>query len=487
MKPETSLSQRVTRGGMWVFVLRGVEKVLGLVRLVILARLLAPSDFGLFGIALLAMSTLETFSQTGFQTALIQRKEDITHYLDTAWTVSIIRGVILFIIIFLSAPHVSLFFNTPEASIIIQIIGISLILGGFSNIGTLYFQKELEFNKQFVYRLTSSLVEFITVVSAALIFKNVWAFVFGMLAGSLTGLIASYVIHPYRPHFRLDLGKIRELFVFGRWVFWSTILIFLITQGDDVFVGKVLGATMLGFYQMAYRISNMPTTEITQVISQVTFPAYSKMQDDLPRLREAYLRVLQLTAFLSFPIAGFIFIFASDFTRIFLGDKWMLMVSAMQLLACAGLVRSIAASSGFIFYAVGKPKIDTTMQIIRFFVLIALIYPLTMKLEILGTSIAVFVSIFVSCIGFIIMTIRITKCSTKKFSQILIFPFINVAVVLVLVSIFKISIKTGIWEFIALACLCFLSYFIITYLLDKFFNYGMQSLIKESVQSFRTS
>jgi lipopolysaccharide exporter len=487
MKPETSLSQRVARGGMWVFALRLVEKVLGLVRLVILARLLAPSDFGLFGIALLAMSTLETFAQTGFQSALIQRKEDITPYLDTAWTVSVIRGVFLFVILFFSASYFAYFFNTPEASLIIRIIGISVLLGGFTNIGIVYFHKELEFNKQFIYRLSTTLAEFVVVISAALLLKSVWAFVYGSLAGSLTALIASYVIHPYRPRISLDLNKIKELLGFGKWVFGSTILVFLVTQGDDLFVGKFLGATMLGFYQMAYRISNMPATEITHVISQVTFPAYAKIQDNVSRLREAYVRVLQLTAFLSFPIAGFILIFASDFTRIFLGDKWMQMVSAMQLLACAGLVRSIAASSGFIFYAVGKPKIDTTMQIIRFFVLIVLIYPLTMKMEILGTSIAVFMSIFVSSIGFCIMSIRITKCSTKKFCHILIFPFINVAVVLVLVTIFKISIKTGCWEFIALICVGFLSYFIITYLLDKFFNYGIQSLIKESVQSFRAA
>jgi O-antigen/teichoic acid export membrane protein len=109
---------------MWVFALRVLDKGLGLIRLVILARLLAPNDFGLFGIALLAMSALETFSQTGFQTALVQKQGDITPYLDNAWTVSVIRGTFLFIILFLSAPYIALFFNTPEASPIIQVIGV---------------------------------------------------------------------------------------------------------------------------------------------------------------------------------------------------------------------------------------------------------------------------------------------------------------------------------------------------------------------------
>src|SRR4030042_4999343 len=102
---------------------------------------------------------------------------------------------------------------------------------------------------------------------------------------------------------------------------------------------------------MAYRISNMPATEITHVVSQVTFPAYSKIQEDVPRLREAYLRVLQLTTFLSFPLAGLIFVLAPDFTKIFLGGKWMPMVPAMQVLCIFGVTRSIGATMGPILYS----------------------------------------------------------------------------------------------------------------------------------------
>jgi len=320
-----------------------------------------------------------------------------------------------------------------------------------------------------------------------LILKDVWALVIGQIAVGLVSLVVSYLIHPYRPSIHLDLKKSKELFGFGRWVFGSSILAFLLTQGDDIFVGKMLGITALGFYQMAYRISNMPATEITHVISQVTFPAYSKMQDDLPRLREAYLRVLQLTAFLSFPIAGLIFILGPDFTKIFLGEKWMPMVPAMQVLVFGGLVRSIAATSGYIFYAVGKPKIDTALQIVRLSVLAVLIYPFTIQLGILGTSIAVFLSIFISCIGFSFASIKITKCGVKKFAKMIILPLINVSIAVLLILELKTLMNIGIWGFVTLTCTGTLSYIIITYLLDKFFNYGVQLLIKESIQSLRSA
>ncbi|WP_051920546.1 lipopolysaccharide biosynthesis protein [Thermodesulfobacterium hydrogeniphilum] len=480
-----NLSQRVVRGGFWVFLLRITQQLFNFVRLVILARILSPNDFGLMGIALLTMATLDTFSQTGFQQALIQKKEDIKPYLDSAWSVLILRGFILFTILFFIAPYVASFFNVPEAKPIIQVIGFAVLFQAFTNIGVVYFQKELEFNKQFIYQISGTLADFIVAISAALILKSVWALVFGLLAGNFVRFVVSYLIHSYRPHLIFDLRKAKELFRFGKWVLGSSILVFLLTQGDDIFVGKLLGATALGFYQMAYRISNIPATEITHVISQVTFPAYSKLQDNIPKLREAYLKVLQITAFLSFPIAGLIFVLAPDFTKIFLGEKWMLMVPAMQVLVFAGLVRSIAATTGPIFHAVGKPKIDTQWQIVRLSVLAALIYPFTIKWGILGASIVVFLSIFVSNIGFCFKVIKITKCEMKDFVNAMLPSFLGSAISISVVSGLKNIINSEIWGFIILSCMEILIYLIIIYLLDKFFNYGMQALIKESIHLLR--
>lgn len=484
--PGETLSQRVVKGGFWVFFLRIVNRGFSLIRLIILARILSPNDFGLMGIALLTMSTLETFSQTGFQQALIQKKEDIKTYLNSAWTVLILRGFILFVILYFIAPYAAIFFKAPEAKPIIRVIGFSILFQAFTNIGVIYFHKELEFNKEFIYQFAGTLADFIVAVSAVLILRNVWALVLGLLAGNIVRCFVSYLIHPYRPHLSKDLGKAKELFGFGKWIMGSSILIFLITQGDDIFVGKLLGTTALGFYQLAYRISNMPATEITHVISQVTFPAYSKLQDNIPKLREAYLKVLQVTAFLSFPIAGLIFILAPDFTKIFLGEKWMPMVPAMQVLVFAGLVRSIAATTGPIFHAVGKPKIDTKWQIVRLFVIAILIYPCIIKWGILGASIVVFLSIFISNIGFSFDAIKITKCRFINFSKIIVFPLINGMVMISSIFILKTYINiTGILNFILLLSVGILIYLVIIYIFDKHLNYNMQQLLRQNLISFR--
>jgi len=312
---------------------------------------------------------------------------------------------------------------------------------------------------------------------------NVWALVFGLLAGNATRSIVSYLIHPYRPHLSSDLGKAKELFGYGKWILGSSILIFLITQGDDIFVGKLLGVTALGFYQLAYRISNMPATEITHVISQVTFPAYSKLQDDIPQLREAYLKVLQLTAFLSFPIAGLIFVLAPDFTRIFLGEKWMPMVPAMQVLVFYGLIRSVVATRGAIYQGVGKPRVTTKLQVGQFSLLAALIYPLSINWGILGTSLAVLLSIAIIMPISIYLAIKIIHCRVWEFGKLIALPMLGTLVMcgVLLASKYLIFNSVGVFSFFTLIAIGVSIYAGMDILFDWLFGYNIKVTIQKSL------
>jgi O-antigen/teichoic acid export membrane protein len=417
------------RGGLWAFAIRIFSQVLRLAALVILARLLVPEDFGLLGITLLTVAVLEVFTQTGFQAALVQKKGDVEQFMNTAWTVHAVRGFILYGILYLIAPLIGAFFGTPGVVPLLQVLGITLVLRGLTNVRILYFQKELEFHKEFIYQITASVAQVAVSVSLAVIYRSVWALVLGYLAGDTARLVVSYVLIPRFPRPQLARAHFKEMFTFGKWVFGSSILAFLVTHGDDAFVGKMLGATALGFYQLAYRVSNLPATQITHVISQVTFPAYSKMQDDIPRLREAYLRVLQLTTFFAFPIAGLILVLGGDFTRLFLGEKWLPMVPAMQVLAFWGALRSMAASIGPVYNAIGRPDIGTKLSLAGLVLIAGLIYPFTCHEGILGASLAVLIGALVpSPISYSIF-LRITKCPVRRFMKTVLTPAIAATVV----------------------------------------------------------
>ena len=195
------------------------------------------------------------------------------------------------------------------------------------------------------------------------------------------------------------------------------------------------------------------TMSTIETFTQIGFQAalIQKKEDIKLKLREAYLKVLQFTAFLSFPIAGLIFILAPDFTKIFLGEKWMPMVPAIQVLVFEGLIRSLAATTGSIFQAVGKPKIETRRQVVPLFVMAVLIYPFTIKWEILGASIVVFLSIFISNIGFSFSILKITRCGFRNFAKVIVFPLINGIVMVP--SIFALNDYTNTTGILSFFCL----------------------------------
>jgi len=422
--PGESLSARVIHGGVWVFLLKVVSRGFGLIRTVILARLLAPNDFGLFGIATLAIAALQRFSRTGFDASIIQNKEDTRSYLNPAWTVKVLRGLILAIVLVLGAPLVGAFFQEPRAVILVRVLGASVLLGATKNIGIIYFRKELEFHKQFAYRLSGTFADLAVAIPAAFILRSVWALIFGLLAGNFVRLIMSYCIHPYRPAFDFDLEKIKEMFDFGRWILGTSIVVFIATKGDDIFLGKILGATALGYYRLAYTIANTVTTEITHVISRVTFPAYSKLQDDLVALKSAFIRTMSLATALSVPLAVGIFLLVPDFTRIFLGEKWLPIVAPVKVLVVAAAIRSIAAIWGPLYRASGIPSQDFWQNIWRVIFTFTPIYFLAQFAGITGVSIAVLLGILAALIYDFYYVERISKLdlNSREVLKALSFP-----------------------------------------------------------------
>jgi len=467
---KVGLYKKVISGGFWVIALRVAEQLMQAVRLIILARILSPHDFGVFGLALLSLATLKTFSKTGFQTALIQKKGDIKEYLDVGWTISIIRGIILFFVLYFSAPFLATFFKSIESIAIIRCIAISVLIQSFVNIGIVYFQKEIEFKKQFIYQATGTFADFVVVIVTALILRNVWALVFGLLAKETVRLIASYVVCDYRPKISFFVKGTGELIHFAKWVVLSNILLFFIGQGDDIFVGKVLGVTALGFYQLAYRVSNMPITELTHVITQVSFPTYSKLQNNVEHLKRAYLKALRFATFVSFPMAGFIFVLANTGTLLLLGEKWLPMVGAIRVLCVFAIARTIGATSGPLFLGANKPKFLTYTTAIKFVLLAILIYPLTKSYGITGTALATTIPVFASQSYSISRVMSILNCKFKPILIQIIIPFMGTAIILLAYFMFRSYLPSQVYLLIATLFFGSGLYLFFIFLVTKFYK-----------------
>ena len=436
----TTLYRKSLHSGVLVFILNFIEKGLSLIRIFILARLLLPEHFGLIGICWLFISTVETFSQTGFYQALIQKKGSVDDYFNTTWLIHFTRGIVLYILVYFSAPLIERFFNSSGSTEVLRILGLTLILSSVTNIGMIAYIKEINFRKQFLLNLSGTIIDIAVSIILAFYLRNVWAFVWGHLAGTLIRASVSYILHPFRPTFSLDWEKTKELLRFGKWVSLSTVLVFLITNGDDAFVGKFIGLSALGLYQMAYRISNMPATEITHVISQITFPVYSALQDNLTKLRETYLKVLKITAVLSIPIAGMIFILTPDLILVFLGKKWISITPLMQILCLFGALRALNATTGSVFQAMAKPEILSKISFFQFIFIMITIFPFLNMFKLFGISLSVTLANFLCFILAFKSVSHMTRTSLSHLIKIL-FPSLSVtAIIIIMIYTFKLLI-----------------------------------------------
>lgn len=389
IEDKESLYQKARRGGILIGLSNALKFFLTMVRIIVVARFLDPNELGLMGIVLFMLAILESLSQTGFDAALIQQKKEVGPYLNTAWTVSVARGIVLYSILFFCAPLVASFFNAHSAILLFKVVGIAFLFEGFKNIGVVVFRKELEFKKEFLFQQIEVFADIFLTIGLAIVLQSVWALVLGYIGGKGIKCLASYILHPYRPGLAFDKGKALELFRFGKHLLGSSIVILLITQGDDAVVGKLLGVTALGFYVMAYKISNMPATSITHVVSQVAFPTYSKLQDDPKRLHNGYIKALKYIAIVSVPVSGGLFVLAPELVKFFLGERWIEMVPAMRILCVFGMLRSLAGTTGPLFQGVGRPDIITKLNLAKLVLIAALIVPLTLRYGIVGASLAV--------------------------------------------------------------------------------------------------
>jgi PST family polysaccharide transporter/lipopolysaccharide exporter len=185
---------------------------------------------------------------------------------------------------------------------------------------------------------------------------------------------------------RFDWAKTRELVSYGRWVGASSVLLFLLVNGDNLFIGKVIGKESLAFYAWAYQLANLPPLFVTQILSSVMFPALASVRTDRARLADLFLRSMKLTLLLTLPSALLIAVLCEPFTRSLLGARWLPIVPIVYALTGFGVMRAFGASAGSLFLALGRPDLRTKIQIAQLVVFAGSIYPLYLKFGVIGVA-----------------------------------------------------------------------------------------------------
>ncbi len=375
-------------GASWLGALKFFSRGSSILRTLVIARILSPSQFGIFGIAALMLALIETLTETGINVVLVQKKEKIDEFINTAWIISIGRGLIIFLIIFLSAGFVSSFFKSEEAKSLLILISFVPLVRGFINPSVAKFQKELKFKKEFYYRISIVLVETMISLILVLVTKNPISLVWGLVGGAIFEVILSFYIVKPRPKFIFQKNIFKDIITHSKWITSSGAFGYLFSNGDNIVVGRVLGTTSLGIYDMAYTIALLPTTELAEIIAKVTFPVYVKISDDRRRLLRAYIKTTSMIAIVTLPIAVIFFLFPSQLIQIFLGDSWMEASQILKLMSLFAFIVAVFSPVGSVFYAVKKQEYNLVIMLTAFTVMIALIYPMILMWGLSGAVIA---------------------------------------------------------------------------------------------------
>lgn len=383
---EKQLESRIVRGSMWTAARQAVQQGSALISLVVVARLIPPAEVGLFSMATLVLTITRALTETGFEQALIQRKELDAEVLDVGFCAVLMRGALVAAVLALGAGAFAAFFEEPRVADILRLLSLGILIEGATNNRVAMFQRVLDFRRYFFFHATGQVVGLLVTIGTALVLHNVWAVVAGQVGSGLARVAASYVLTSERPALRFRWSIARELLQYGRWVSASSVLLFLLVNGDNVVIGKWIGAEALAYYAWAYQLANLPALFITQILSSVMFPALASVRGDRARLGELLLRSMRLTWLLSLPASVLIAVLVEVFTRSLLGERWLPIVALTRALALFGLLRAIGASAGALFLAIGRPDLRAKLQSAQLVVFLLTIYPLYRAYGVLGVA-----------------------------------------------------------------------------------------------------
>lgn len=347
-----NINRDMAKGVGWMVLLRFAERGVGLFSTLILVRLLMPADFGLIAMATSIMAVLELMTAFGFDMALIQNRDAERHHYDTAWTFNVLFGISAALALVAIAPLAAEFYKEPRLELIIPALAAMPLFRGFENIGIVAFRRELEFHREFRFRIIKRLTSFAITITLAFLWRDYWALIVGMVADSAIGCLLSYLLHPFRPRPGVRGG--RDLFGFSVWVLVNSVLAMLRTRIADFMLGRIADARALGFYTVSYEVATIPTTELVMPMNRAVFPAFSQISRDLAKLRDSYLKVAAGTLLMTLP-AGFGMAAVADLlVPVALGAKWVQAVPIIELLAISGAVISFGANTSPVFMAKGK-------------------------------------------------------------------------------------------------------------------------------------
>jgi len=418
-----SLGKRVRAGLNWILSSALLGEVIRLVRSVVLARMLLPEDFGLFGMALTIAAALNALTTIGLSQTVVSYKfesdTELKAHLDTAWSAELVRSLVIALLLAVSAFPMARFYRQQELKLIIPVLALSSFISGFQNIGLTILRKQISFARIFWYELATNVIGFSLTVGLAFIMRSVWALVLGLLLTAVISTILSYVFHSYRPRFAFEKSALRRAAHLGKFTIVIAIAAYVMNMADNVMVGRLLGTSALGNYSLAFNIASAPFSVLIAALSTVLFPAYAEITaENLDRLRRAFLKVFEIATFLLMLAAVPLFLLADQLVLVLFGKRWADAGAVLPILALIIPLRGLAQIISTVFVATNRPKQVTIGRLLEATVFLVALYPLLTVLGMIGAAWAGLIAYAVACVNRVVALNRIIPGITIKLLRI---------------------------------------------------------------------
>lgn len=368
------ITRKAGLGVAWSFLGYGLGKIVLLLTTSILARVLAKDDFGLVAVAVIAINYLSVVKDLGLGVALIQRREDMEDAANTVFTINLLIGVGLSLMIIPIAPFVAAYFKDPMIIPVLRWLGISFAINALGAVHIVLLTRELDYRRKFIPDMGNALVKGVVSIGLAFAGFGVWSLVFGQILGSVASVILVWVVFPWRPRFIIRKNIASALMKFGASVFGEDILSIFIENYDYVVVGRLFGLEQLSIYTLAYRLPEMLLIGNLWVMTGITFPVFSSIQDKPDEMRRGMLASIRFIQILVIPISLGLFLAADPIVRVVFGEQWLAVIPILRVLAIYAWIYSIGFHMGDIYKAVGRPDVQLKLTIFTLFLIIPSIY-----------------------------------------------------------------------------------------------------------------
>jgi O-antigen/teichoic acid export membrane protein len=420
-----SILARSIKGGFSLLVGSVFGDFARLLRNILLARIIAPEHFGMMAIIMSFIQILEAIAEIGIRQAVIQDKNGHTYeYQNVAFWFSVVRGVALFSVGYISAPAVANFYELEELTPLLRIAYLSILFKCIASPGVHVLEKSFKFKPWVMLMQGAAFASVLITIGLAFYMKNVWALLLGSVSEYLIVAVFSFFVCPFMPSLKIHREYLRSLYTYAKRMFGLPILAMVFFQADIFVAGKMLSMNIVGMYSLAKYLSNIPRMLFIRTINPLLLPAFSEMQANNSRLKEAILKTSKVYAFAATPLLVFTIIYAREILTLAYGVEFAIVAVPFAIICVLNYLQPLSQIIVNFYLSKAMPHLHRTAVIVRAIVVAAIIYPLTATMELNGVALSVLSEMVVGLITQLLLMRKILEFGFREYLAEFIHPFI---------------------------------------------------------------